>query len=276
MKKVMAVIAVFLVVFIIFVFSFKVYDIEQNVKHLQQDINLMNLHSQSVTQSEYTQAIDFLENEIIKYREFVEKQQDYLILLIGLIGTALTGMFAFFEIRGRKDISNIIREQYTNQAQEEIAKFIGGQNKITYLISCIEKEEQAKNKKIIFLMQHKVNKNLVKVYKILKSQHQYQIKKKRISGMFTDRDINHWVDENDIIIYQVDELEFKRNGFVPDEQVAYARLSKECNNKKVYCILYCAKNNVLEPSLYNSYFYISNANYGLTVMERIFNLLYFA
>lgn len=257
-------------IFLIMYCSYMFYHIGQELNELQQDVNTINLHSSSIVQTEYTQAIDFLENEITKYREFVERQQDYLIRLIAVIGAGLTGLLAFFGIKGSKDISNIIRKQYAKQVEEEIVNLIGSQDKIEYLRNCVEKEEQAKNKKILFLFQHKENKNLMEVYKILKDQ-RYKAKKIKIHGKIEDKEICRWAEENDIIIYQVGESEFES-----DENVAYARISKECNDKKVYGILYCENNTAQKRLiLHDSYFYMSIANYGLTAMERIFNLLYF-
>ncbi|MCI8535529.1 MAG: hypothetical protein HFG68_08135 [Hungatella sp.] len=258
---------------VVFFLYYKFYYIDQTLSELQSNVNIMNSHNNSTTQTEYMQTIDFLENEITKYREFVEKQQNFLIQLIGIFGAVLTGLFAFFKIEGAKDISNIIQEQYTNQVQNEIAHFIGGQDKTTYLIDCIEREKQAKNKKILFLFQNNESKNLMEVYSILKDQ-KYQVKERKIRGTIVDKEIHRWTNENDIIIYQVDESEFITPEFDPDETVTYARIATECNNKKVYSILYCENNTALKRSLYNSYFYISNANYGLTAMEHIFYLLY--
>lgn len=264
-----------LVFFIFTIFCFyKFYHIDQELNELQQDVNTMNIHNSSSVRTEYTQAIDFLENEITKYREFVERQQDFLIRLVGFIGAGITGLLAFFGIKGRKDISNIIREEYAKQVEEELGYFIGGQDKIVYLRNCTEKEQQAKNKKILFLFQHKEKENLMEVYRILEDQ-QYKVKKAKIHGKIDDREICRWVEENDIIIYQVDESEFKKDRIETDKNVAYARISRECNSKKVFGILYCENNKALDRLLYDSYFYINNANYGLTVMERIFNILYF-
>lgn len=64
----------------IFIFgSCEFYHIGRVLSELQRDVNTMNIHSDSTTQTEYIQTIDFLENEIAKYREFMEKQQEFLI-----------------------------------------------------------------------------------------------------------------------------------------------------------------------------------------------------
>lgn len=260
--------AMIIIICIMFILGIcKFHHIERVLHEMQHDINIMNIHSDTTTQTEYSQTIDFMENEITKFREFMEKQQEFMVWLIGLVGIALTAVVTFFEIKGRKDISNLIQEQYTAQAQKAIGSFIGGQDKIKYLIDCIEKEELAKNKKILFVFHDSENINLKKVFGILEKQ-KYCVSKKKIRKPVQDAEISHWTEKYDIIIYQVGENEFGN----ANADVAYARISKACNNKKVYCILYSEQN--LNRSLYNSCFYVSNANYGLTVIERIFNLLY--
>lgn len=245
------------------------YHIEQTMQRLEKDVEMFKQQVQVVEPTEFTQALDFLENETTKYRRFVENQQDFLLWIMGVIGVGLTGLFTFFEIKGRKDIKKIIQEQYKDQVEKEMAGFIGGSQKLAYLKNCVEKEEQAKRKKILFVVQNEENKNLDEVYKILEEQ-EYSVEKKKLrEKKIKDREICKLVEECDIIIYQTDKSESE----VPDENVAYARIARKCNDEKVFCILYCEGR--LNRELYKDLFYINNANYGLTVMERIFNLLYF-
>lgn len=113
------------------------------------------------------------------------------------------------------------------------------------------------------------NLNLKKVYGILEQQkYSVQMKKFTQNIPIQNRKIRHWTKKYDIIVYQVGDNEFTN----ADENITYARISRECNDKEVYCILYSEKN--IDRSLYASCFYVSNANYGLTVIERISNLLY--
>lgn len=270
-------IAVYLV-FIILVVSniYNLSRVKQDVAELKNDLGTISRHNNSSVQTEYTQAIDFLENEMVKYREFIEKQQDYLIWLVGLIGVGATGLIALFEIKGRKDISRIIRENYADQFEVEMDGFIGGKKRVAFLKNCVEKEEQAKQRKILFLFQDEENENLKAVYNILKNQDEkFQINRKIVSHKVLDKEIDNWTEENNILIYQVDKKEFKVGGVVPDKNIVYDRIAKKCNDKKVYCVLYCENNMALERALYDKYFYVNNANYGLTLMERLFNLLYF-
>lgn len=271
-RSYIGIIVVFFVLFCCTIFGiYKSYCIKQDFEQLKNDVNTMSLHRESTRQTEYTQTIDYLENEYTNYRAFVERQQDFLVKLLGLFGAGLLGVISFFEIKGRTDVSNLIREQYEDQVEREIAALIGGQEKINYLRKCVDKEMQAKSKKILFLLQRKKNEELMEVYTILKDQ-DYHIEKKKIREELTDKEIDRWVKMYDIVVYQVDEREYGTNESDLDESVTYARISKKCNSEKVYGILYCEGR--LKRELYASCFYINNANYGLTLMERIFNLLY--
>lgn len=113
----------------------KIYEMNQNYRELRQDISIVNQHDEKETVNEYTQTIDFLENEMNKYRDFTERQQDFLIWLIGLLGVGLTALIGFFEIKGRSDISRIIQEQYQNSVRKEFESFIGGEKNVQYLES---------------------------------------------------------------------------------------------------------------------------------------------
>lgn len=272
------VIFIFIIWFLLAIgWGYRVHHLEKEFYEIQQDVNTMNLHTQSTTQSEYVQTIDFLENELTKYREFVEQQQEFLVWLVGLIGAGLTGLLALFEIKGRKDISNIIHERYEKQVQEEMTKFIGGQDKVNYLNSSIKKEEQAKKKKILFVLQRKTeNERLKEAYEVLEDQ-QYDVNKKLIEGSIEDQTIEKWIQVYDIIIYQVDKTEYKPSdsNAKSDPDVNYARISEKCNRECVYGVLYCESNRGLDFELLGSKFYISSANQAATLMERILNLLYF-
>lgn len=264
---------------IIFLFT-RLYSLQQKIDEVQQTANTLTQAlsvSNNVQMTESTQSLSFLQNETANFREFVENQQNYLITLLTLLGTGLVGLLAFLGMNTKKDIENTVQRHYMSLIQKEIENTIGGKGKQEYLIRCINKENLAQTKKILFLFQQEENKNLLEVYNILEDN-QYNVSRKKVNGVAADRELRQWAKGNDIIIYQVNKNELidpERPEFHPDESTTYARLSKECNAQKVYSILYCESHTGLVRSLYSSDFYTNNANYGLTVLERIFNLLYF-
>lgn len=268
---------------LILIACFCFHHLNQELKEVQIDVDRIEEQSQSVMQSnngagvynqtteqiEYTHTLDFIENEVEKYREFAEKQQDFLLWIMGIIGTGLAVLFTFFEIKGRKDIEKIIREQYADRVQEEIVNVIGSEEKVRCLNSIIERERKAKKKKILFIMQKEESEELNDVYKRLKSR-DYCVQKVRIDGTQDRGEIEKWTKEYKILIYQV----FQDKG----EQAASAQADQnyiqivECSNSsKTFGILYTKE----RIKINDENVYIVVANYGLAVMERLFNLLYF-
>ena len=65
-----------------------------------------------------------------KFRDFTEKQQNFLISLIGTLGVGVTAVLTFLGIQNRKNISQIINESYQDCVQQEMAALIGGPKKL--------------------------------------------------------------------------------------------------------------------------------------------------
>lgn len=258
----------------------EIHKIDQNYREIRQDVSTVNQHDKMQTENEYTQTIDFLENEMTKYREFAENQQEFLIWLVGILGVGLTALFGFFEIKGRSDISKIIQEQYKDRVRDEFESFIGGQKKVQYLESSIEKEENAKNKKILFVFQNDASDTLKRVYKMMQIQSYCVEKRKADNYSITDQQIEQWTKDYSIIIYQVAPSENKTKKSdsqtsISSSDVTYAKIAKICDKNETYGILYCENGIYTNPELLKDYFYTGPANFGLTLLERIYNLLYF-
>lgn len=269
---------------LILIACFCFHHLNQELKEVQIDVDRIEEQSQSVMQSnngagvynqtteliEYTHTLDFIENEVEKYREFAEKQQDFLLWIMGIIGTGLAVLFTFFEIKGRKDIEKIIREQYADRVQEEIVEVIGSEEKVRCLNSIIERERKAKKKKILFIMQQgETSEELNDVYERLKNRN-HCVHKEIIAGKLDDGEIEKWTEEYKILIYQVFQGDVKQREFSKDEN--YKRIEKQSNSSKTFGILYTTKAMVDRDT---DNVYVVVANYGLAVMERLFNLLYF-
>ena len=87
-----------LLIFEIFWFN---YSMNKRMIEIENEICILNNKSQavgSIEQTEYMKAIEYLEAETTKYRGFVEKQQDYLVWLIGLVGTGFLAFLGFLAI----------------------------------------------------------------------------------------------------------------------------------------------------------------------------------
>ena len=251
------------------------YRMHQKYSELRQDISLMNFHAEPENQNEYTQTIDFLENEMTEFREYTENQQDFLLWLLGAFGVTATALMAYLGVQNRKDISGIIRDSYQSIIQNEMADLIGGREKIQYLESGIQKEEHAKNRKILFIIRgddENRTGTLNQVYRMLEMQ-QYKVDKYFISsGKIIEKDqMKKWVKNYEILVYQPADAE---DGSVAAGKPAYQTISAYCKENHRFCLLYCENFKItLDSSQPN--FYASTVNYGLTLLERLYTLLYF-
>src|SRR5699024_4233292 len=109
-------------------------------------------------------------------------------------------------VQNRKDISGIIRDSYQSIIQNEMADLIGGREKIQYLESGIQKEEHAKNRKILFIIRgddENRTGTLNQVYRMLEMQ-QYKVDKYFISSgkIIEKKQMKKWVKNYEILVYQ--------------------------------------------------------------------------
>lgn len=227
----------------------------------------------SIEQTEYLKTIDFLENETAKYRDFVEKQQEYLVWLLGLIGSGAVAVLAFLGIKSRKDVTRIFQEKYVELVQNEISDFIGGERKEQYLLECIEKENRAKNKKILFVLQKDEDRDLEKIYELLKEQG-YQVAEKKVESPVSENQIHRIVTDCKVLIYQMAEKEYEKNGPAEEER-SYVQISEKCNEKGIYGIIFCKDHKGINRDVWSPSFYMNSANFGSTVLERLYTVLYF-
>lgn len=314
--------AIIIAVFILFIFCviallgyFKMKSMNRRIQESEAKITDIEIQIQpyagATEQTEYMKAVEFLENETEKYREFIQEQQEYLIWLLGAVAAAFLGLMAFLGFESRKNISDMFQEQYVKLVKDEITKFIGGVDQEEYLIRCIEKEERAKKKKILFLKQEKRDGDFEKIYDFLEKQ-EYCVKEKVIKESVNENKINRLVNKYDVIIYQVGQSEYEKSKQVnrqatritdtemgvtterftagevtvnvqesingetgTNKEKNYEKIARQCNKKGAYGIFYCAAGQRIDLGKCNFPFYVSSVNFGATLLERINSVLYF-
>ncbi len=239
------------------------------IKNEQQYRQIIS-ESDSIEQSEYLKTIEFLKSESTEFRDFVERQQDYLLWLIEVIGLGTGAIITFFGIKTKRDIVKIAHAECREQMNSVIAQFIGDDKEVRYFKECIEKEKMAKNKKIKFIFQEAEDSNLERIFHFLRGQG-YDAKRSGIPSDASEEYISQIVNGCDMVIYQVSEEECNETD---REKVNYSKLSKICNEKNVFGILYCTGPKRTKPDFCDFSFYVNVANFGSTVLERIYNILY--
>lgn len=293
---------------------FKMKSMNRHIQDLEAKVADMEIWGRSFSgvtdQTEYIKAVEFLENETAKYREFIQEQQEYLIWLLGVVGAAFLALMAFLGFESRKNISDMFQEQYVKLVKDEIISFIGGAGREDYLIRCIEKEERAKKKKILFLKQEKRDENLEKIYDFLEKQ-EYCVREKVVKEFVKENKINGLIKSYDVVIYQVGQSEYEKDKRINrqaagitdtemrvntervaieadvnlqesinevsgrNEEKNYEKIARKCNEKGIYGIFYCVGGKRINLGKCNFPFYVSSVNFGATLLERINGILYF-
>lgn len=314
--------AIIIAVFILFIFCvmvllgyLKIKSMNRRIQESEAKIADMEIQiqpsSKAADQTEYMKAVEFLENETAKYREFIQEQQEYLIWLLGVVGAAFLALMAFLGFESRKKISDMFQKQYAKLLKEEIAKLIGGEDQEEYLIRCVEKEKRAKEKKILFLKQEKEDEDFEKIYDFLDKQ-EYCVEEEVIKESEGEKKINRLIKKCNVVIYQVGQSEYKKDTRVnrqaagianteteantervaagePDanaqgsingeagrnEEKNYEKIARQCNEKGIYGIFYCVGGKQIDLAKCDFPFYVSSVNFGATLLERINSVLYF-
>lgn len=279
-----------MIIFLIILFLFLVFLLSgwYGLDHMKTEVNNMKADIEYLKQqtpfsstnkeTDYLNAIEFMENETEKYREFVQQQQQFIISLLGVIGTGLAAITTFIGIKSKKDVSNIFHDEYAVQVDDKIAKFIGGHDQVQYLEESIQKEKTARDKKILFLLQDNPDKNLKRICNSLCDQG-YKAEERIICGSLCDARISSIIKGYNLVIYQVSKYEFLNGEYSESgcpgsgSDLNFRKIASECNRKKIFCVLYCTGR--INTNLCDLSFYVNTANYGSTALERIYNVLYY-
>lgn len=271
-----AMICIILCVITILVVMFQMYFMYRHIDELKYDVNQLTTEDVVVVDTEFSQAIDFLETEIEKYRAFVERQQDFIISMVCVLGSGLLVLAGFFSIKSKKDVDLIIEEQYKDVIKNEIARAVGGSEKEKYLRDSINREENAKSKKVVFIYEQADKQNIryvdyEHVFKMIYNQDFYVEMKDINHNNFDTYQLGRY----DILIYMVSEEELQAisNGESVDT-LFYNTLASYANNNRKYCLLYTPSSPRLNFTDTAQKFNTSWANTGITLLQLIFSLLY--
>lgn len=283
-------IIIFFLSFVIISYGyFKIRPLNEKIQGVEERITKietqMKQSEKPADQTEYLKTIEFLESETTKYRGFIQEQQNYLIWLFGVAAAVFLTLMAFLGIESRKKISDIFQEQYAEMVNDKLNNFIGGGEQKEYLMGCIRKEREAKEKKILFLKQRKADQNFEKIYEFLKD-HGYNVQQKKIKNSMKEEAIGKIIKGYNAVIYQVDESECDMDQSKDvseqsqcsvkeekEEKKNYIKISNQCNKHRVYGIFYSV--NQIDLSKCKSLLYVSTANFWATLLDRINSILYF-
>lgn len=248
--------------------TIRIRTIEDKIKRIE--AQLQDVENNFIAESEYERVIAFLKEETSQHRNFIEQQRQQLIWLVGAIAAIAVAMHGFLGLKRRKDVENLIEENYKEcidgRVNRQINILLGGEEKREYLESCVNKESQAKQKAILFLRTDSCT-QLSEVIDSLKEMGFNKLKDRIIpanaSPDYLKELINNENGGTHIVIYEVGGTSSQA------ERSTYELISKICEEMKKYCIIYIKGR--IEGTLGTT---TSYSNMIVTVYERLNTLLY--
>ncbi|MDR2713232.1 MAG: hypothetical protein LBB91_09005, partial [Clostridiales bacterium] len=137
--------------------------LETDIRELE--LNMQNLQPASsnyaVLSSDSDAKLDFLTNEIKQYRDFVQKENQFLLWLVALIGSLGVGLLGFLGFKSRKDIEGFLATGYSDEFARQLGVKLNDDTDLTYLKKSIAREKQAKEARILFAADKKESDDVI-------------------------------------------------------------------------------------------------------------------
>ena len=101
--------------------------------------------------------IEFLKEQIKSHQEFIERERDFLVWMLGVIFAVGGISIGFVGMKSKKDIEQLVNNTYKGNIDDQItsllADAVGGNKNLQYLKASVKQESRAQSKKICFIRQ---------------------------------------------------------------------------------------------------------------------------
>ena len=250
------------------------YDWRAGNKQMAEDISNLKTQVQALLvknpQTEIDNMLGFFQTETEKYRSTIEKQQDVLFWMLGLIGAATAGLLTFFGLKNRSEINKLVEDECKNEMIRQIRKAVNDEGNLDYLRSRVQKDKAFKKSKVLVLQQANGDCELSNVIKHLKNIFD-SVDTKMVMEHKHKPQINS--DNFDIIIYEVGktEISIKRDDpAISGSYYPYLNSLYDSTQGKPLCLFYVT-NGFIDTSKFG--LHAVTANTPLTIISNLNTLL---
>ncbi|CVI71725.1 hypothetical protein NDGK_02305 [Clostridiales bacterium CHKCI001] len=298
---------IFLVAFLVVTvfLSSCLYCHAQKMSQLEEQLQLI---SDSIENSQTeigmnTNILSYMESEMANYREFIQREREYLMWLLGVLIGGIIMLLGFFGWSTKKEIKESVKEIFQKKAEDIIEKKMieyisdpnnengSTQKRLEYLRNAVTREENHQKMRIKFFTQKEKLKGeqVLKDARELLSNKGLNIQKEekidfgqliQKSDDEIKRYFNKFFNECDILVYEVNYLEELEESSNSDsssnrEIRAIYKIISELAEKDHYCIFYVPTPSGIgrKPLVLNSSVYCAIANTGIPLIQQILTLL---
>ena len=225
-------------------------DINTRISSIQEEVENINAGNLSGQAPKTSADIDFLKEQIKAHQDFIERERDFLVWMLGVIFAVGGALIGFWGFKSRKEVESMINERYHNEIGDQIrnmlGKAVGGNKNLRFLESAVKKEKKAHSKKVCFIKQ-KNSKELDKIYNWLQDEYKNTVlseeSKEELSApsLFSNLNEDRKYLDYDIYVYEVSSEEFgnDKEAYDNGNPLEYKILSDFCEKNNKQCILVC-------------------------------------
>lgn len=113
--------------------------------------------AQTVAVAETTDPnLEFLKEQIESHQDFIERERETLIWMMGVLVSVAGIIVAFLGIKSKKDVKELVDKHYKDEIQNQFTELLGGDKKnVDYLVKRVKEDIEARKKKVLFILQKK-------------------------------------------------------------------------------------------------------------------------
>ena len=261
-----------------------ILDVQSNASNTQFENKVANEAAAADPASTANANLEFLSNQTKSHQDFIEQERGFLVYMLSgvfAIGGALICLFGF---KSRKDIEETLDKKYAEEIDAKVnsalARALGDNDRLQYLVSAVEKESHAQGKKVCLIRQ----KNSQELGSVIKwAQAFYSANPDRsVAVIEAPPSLSYALDSDDmyqkcdVIVYEVspdefDEKEVKAKQKASGEDFEYKILSDFCKANGKQSILFCSgsiNRDIIDIKT------TTPAKYPNKVLETLSTLLY--
>jgi hypothetical protein len=225
--------------------------------------------------------LEFLKEEIKGHQEFIERERQFLVWMLGVILIGAGLVIAFFSFKTKKSIEKSIsrkyEEEYEREFKRQLSKELHNDETLTYLQKAIGLEANAFSKRVLFIKQPKseaLDPQIALFKDFLPEKHVLSLEFDHSKLNRLDKYENY-----DIIVYEVDAAaEGEKEGDDTESDtkrveraLPYRRIDDYCSTHKKQCVLLCSgriNTSILDVN------HTTTVNFGSKLRETLYLLLY--
>ncbi|MDR1134676.1 MAG: hypothetical protein LBL49_00630 [Clostridiales Family XIII bacterium] len=202
--------------------------------------------------------LEFLKEQIESHQDFIERERETLIWMLGVIVAIAGIILTFIGIKSKQDVEKIIDEHYKNEINKQFTKLLDGEENVKYLKKKVLDEKAARQESVLFILQKEnaLEAVIQKYKKFLDSgnigKELVSVRRQSDGSIIGESRMSKILNDYDFVVYEAaweykeDAEKSKKEPYVTSGSEKDIKLiNKCCMHKKKGAIFYTSKANLV-------------------------------